>query len=164
MMWSLFPIIPGTCSSLRASREPRNVRPEEKSKEPLFLNRELAKNLHAQVTGFERIFRDVMNAVAVRAMGIIIRQKSERAIDQTNRSSDPRRPTRAPNEFQLIQLSAVLISSGRFHERISPALVFGDPLMAKCRNVAYGGERTGRRERQAEKAETGRESDADGPA
>lgn len=65
-----------------------------------------------------------------------IRQKSERAIDQTNQSSDP--SIRAPNEFQLIQLSAVLISSGRFYEQISLPRSFSGIVMAKCRNVAFG--------------------------
>jgi len=95
------------------------------------------------------------------------RSQSALSIKRTGRLSDP--SVRAPNEFQLIQLSAVLISSaGRFHQRISPALVFGDPLMAKCRNVAFvqadGRSRTGEKARGGERKDADRSSDADGSA
>jgi len=94
----------------------------------------------ARLKNSPRVNRGALERSLPRGSNVAVRrwlqEESKRAIDQTNRSPDP--SVRAPNEFQLIQLSAVLISSaGRFHQRISPALVFGDPLMAKCRNVAF---------------------------
>lgn len=87
-----------------------------------------------------------------------IRQKSERAIDQTNRSSDPsvRTPKRIPVD-PAKRCPNIVRSIPRAD--LSPALVFGDPVMAKCRNVAFG-----ETDEQREKERADRSSDADGPA